>query len=335
MEYIEFTELPATETQPVRVNLPIETGRTDTPNRSFIEANTVEGDLRIIKEHHTIPAFSKDNEPLISHADFISSTYDVAQEFFAGERILQPAIRLSHEVKGRIPSAKDKPANQLEENERTIYYQRMMFCIELPGIQDTIDGNMLSLTIGGVKSYSLDNLYGKKGTDEHFALFIGFKNRVCTNLSIWSDGLINDLKVTNVGQLRACIRTLLEGYNQNLHLYHLKKFAEHSITENQFAHLIGRCRMYSHLPLELKAEIPPILFGDQQMSTVVKDYYKDKSFCRDNNGNINLFKLHNLFTGANKSSYIDSFLERSVGAHNFVEQIRSGLEGRSSNWYLN
>ena len=220
--------------------------RTDTTSRSFIGANTVEGDLWIIIEHHTIPAFSKDNEPLISHADFVSSTYDVAQEFFAGERILLPAIRLSHEVKGRVPSAKDKPANQLEEWERTIYYQRMMFCIELPGIQDIVDGNSLALTIGGVKSYTLDNLCGKKGSDEHFKLFVGFKNWVCTNLSVCSDGLVSDLKVTNVGQLRACIRTLLEGYNQNLHLFHLKKFAECSITENQFAHLVGRRRMYSH-----------------------------------------------------------------------------------------
>lgn len=252
--------------------IPVEIVRTDSNNRSFIEANTVEGDLRIIREHHTIPAFSKDNERLISHADFIEATYDVAQDFFAGEKLLQPAIRLSHEVNRRVPSAKDKAANQLEEWEKTIYYQRMMFCIELPGISDIIDGNQLSLTIGGVKSYTLDNLYSKKGADEHFKLFLGFKNRVCTNLSVWSDGLVNDLKVTNLVQLKACIRSLLEEYNQNLHLYHLKKFAEHSITENQFAHLVGRCRMYSHLPHELKAEIPPILFGDQQMSTAVKDY---------------------------------------------------------------
>ena len=332
MEHIEILE----QEEIIRpLIMPIEMVRTDSNSRSFMEANTVEVDFQVIKDHHTIPVFSKDNEPLISHADFITATFDVAQEFYAGEHLLQPAIRLSHEVKGRVPSAKDKAANQLEEWEKTIYYQRMMFCIELPGIQDTIDGNIVSLTIGGVKCFTLDNLYGKKGNDEHFKLFIGFKNRVCTNLSVWSDGLVNDLKVTNVGQLKACIRSLLEGYNQNLHLYHLKKFAECSITENQFATLIGRCRMYAHLPHELKAQIPPILFGDQQMSTVVKDYYKDKSFCRDNSGNINLFKLHNLFTGANKSSYIDSFLERSVGAHNFVEQIRSGLEGRSSNWYLN
>ena len=335
MEYIEFTEVPPIEIESVQINLPVEPVRTDSNTRSFIEANTVEGNLYDLQNTHLIPVFVKDNTPLISHGEFISATQAVVREFFSGVDMMAPAIRVSHSIKGRIPSARDKQANQLEEWEKTLFYERMMFCIELPGIQDIVDGNSLALTIGGVKSYTLDNLYGKKGSDEHFKLFVGFKNRVCTNLSVWSDGLINDLKVTNVGQLRACIRSLLEGYNQNLHLYHLKKFAEHSITENQFAHLIGRCRMYSHLPLELKAEIPPILFGDQQMSNVVKDYYKDKSFCRDNNGNINLFKLHNLFTGANKSSYIDSFLERSVGAHNFVEQIRSGLEGRSSNWYLN
>jgi hypothetical protein len=334
MEYINAIEETNFDTDTVQVNLPAIIAQPVAVNSAFIVANTVEGDLQTIKDHHTIPAFSRDNEPLISHADFITTTYSVVEEYFEGQRLLQPAIRLSHEVKGRIPSAKDKPANQLEEWEKTIYYQRMMFCIEVPGITDIIDGNTLSLTIGGVKSYTLDNLYSKKGSDEHFKLFVGFKNRVCTNLSVWSDGLVNDLKVTNLGQLKACIRSLLEGYNQNLHLYHLKKFAEHSITERQFAHLIGRCRMYNHLPADMRAEIPAILFGEQQMNVVVKDYYKDNSFCRDGNGNINLWKLHNLFTSTNKSSYIDSFLDRSVSAYNFVEQIRWGLEGRSSNWYL-
>jgi hypothetical protein len=82
------------------------------------------------------------------------------------------------------------------------------------------------------------------------------------------------------------------------------------------------------------ANIPPMLFGDTQMSSVVKDFYRDDSFCRDANGNINLWKLYNLFTGANKSTYIDSFLERSVNAFNFVEQVRHGLEGKADCWYL-
>jgi hypothetical protein len=93
--------------------------------------------------------------------------------------------------------------------------------------------------------------------------------------------------------------------------------------------------MYNHLPADVKRNISPMLFGDTQMSAVVKDYYRDESFCRDKSGNINLWNLYNLFTGANKSSYIDAFLDRSVNAYQFTEQVRHGLEGRSENWYLN
>jgi hypothetical protein len=59
----------------------------------------------------------------------------------------------------------------------------------------------------------------------------------------------------------------------------------------------------------------------------------DESFCRDAFGNINLWRLYNLFTGANKTSYIDSFLDRSVSVYNLVEEIRWALEGKNS-WYL-
>ena len=39
---------------------------------------------------------------------------------------------------------------------------------------------------------------------------------------------------------------------------------------------------------------------------------------------INLWKLYNLFTGANKMSYIDTFLDRGVGCQSFV----NGLYGQ-------
>jgi hypothetical protein len=47
--------------------------------------------------------------------------------------------------------------------------------------------------------------------------------------------------------------------------------------------------MYQHLPSEMKRNITPMLFGDQQMGAVVRDFYRDESFCRDRNGNINLW----------------------------------------------
>ncbi len=303
--------------------------------KHFITANTIAGNLIEMKEHHLIPVFSKDNEPTISHTDFIETVLELTADIYSGEHILKPIVRLSHPIKGRVPEAKNKAANELFEWEKTIYYERMAFAIEIPSIQAEVDGNILSLTVGGVKSYSLDNLYSKTQSDQHFKIYIGFKNKVCCNMCVWTDGFMGDVKVKNLEQLSAIISTLLRSYNSSYHLYHLEQLTKYSITEQQFAQLIGRCRMYPHLPNSIKADLPPLLFGDQMMASVVKDFYRDESFCRDANGNINLWKLYNLFTGANKSSYIDSFLDRSVNAYYLVEQIRYGLESRNNSWYLN
>lgn len=302
-------------------------------DKPFIQANTTEVSLQEIKDNHIIPVFIKDNEPLISHADFIETTLKVASDVYSNETILSPTVRVSHPIKGRVPEAKNKLANELEEWEKTIYFERMAFIIEVPSISDTIGDNTLSLTIGGVKAYNMDNLYSRK-SDQHFKIFVGFNNRVCLNLKIWSDGYMGDLKVTTIGQLSACIRSLLEQHNAVFQLNQMKMLCEYSLSESQFAHLIGKARMYQHLPKDVQREIPQLMFGDQQISSVVRDYYRDNSFCRDEQGNINLWRLYNLFTEANKSSYIDNFIDRSVNAYHFVEKIRWALEEKNNNWYL-
>ena len=307
---------------------------TDSSTTAFIEANTIKMTLKEIREDQIIPVWLKSNEVLISHDDFIQTTYDVISEIFSGEQILNPSIRVSHPLKGRIPEAKNKPANLLAGHERTICYERMMFCIDIPSIQSEIDGNVLNLTIGGVKSYGEDNLYNNSGADQHFKLFIGFKNRVCTNLCLWSDGYAGNIVVRGLEQLHIMIHSLVKQYNSSHHLFHLRKLADYSLTETQFAQVIGRSRMFHHLPNKLSQEIPELLLGENQMSSVVKDYYSDKSFCRDTSGNINLWRVYNLLTGANKATYIDQFLHRGVNAYNFVEQIRWALEGKSQSWYL-
>lgn len=304
-------------------------------DKPFIQANTIESSLEELRDQHIIPVFIKDNEPVISHTDFIETTFDLVSEIYNSEQILKPNVRLSHPVKGRIPDAKLKPANQLLEHEKTLYYERMAFVIEVPSVYDEIDGNTLSLTIGGVKAYNLDNLYNKKGADEHFKVFIGFKNTVCTNLCVWSDGYLSDLKVKSTGQLKACIRTLIEGYNAHYQLQQMEQLTKYSLTEQQFAMLVGKCRMHQHLPNSIKGNIPPMLLGDSQIGMICKDFYRDSSFCKNDDGSINLWRLYNLFTGANKSTYIDNFLDRSVNAYHFVEQIRFALEKQVYNWYLN
>ncbi len=304
-------------------------------DRPFIQANTVDVSLEEIKNSHVIPVFIKDNEPVISHSDFIESSLDVVYELFPYDTVLKPSIRLSHPIKGRIPDAKDKAAKDLLEHEKTLYYERMAFIIEVPTIFDTIDGNLLTLTIGGVKAYNLDNLYSKKGADEHFKMFIGFKNSVCTNLCVSTDGYMSNVQVSNFDQLQGCLRSLIEGYNSNYQIHSLRKLTEYSLSEQQFAHLAGRCRMYQHLPNDIKNSITPLLLSDTQIGAVVKDYYRDDSFCKDEDGNINLWKLYNLFTGANKSSYIDTFVNRSVNAFQFVNDIRFALDKKHENWFLN
>ena len=306
----------------------------ESSSKSFIEANTVSCSLEEIKDQHIIPVFVKDNEPVVSHHDFIRSAWEVVKEYFDGEQIYSPTIRLSHPIKGRIPEAKNKPAFELLEHEKTLYYERMAFIIEIPSIREQIDKNFLSLCVGGVKSYHLDNLNGRKGTDEHFKIFIGYQNKVCTNLCVWSDGYVGDVRVSNQAQLVGAMRTMVENYNASFQISEMRQLCQHSITEKQFAHLIGRTRLYQFLPPEAKKHIPHLLLGDNQIGTICRDYYRDASFCKDERGDINLWKLYNLFTGANKSSYIDSFLERGIDAYRFVEQLRLAIEGQTSNWYL-
>ena len=48
-----------------------------------------------------------------------------------------------------------------------------------------------------------------------------------------------------------------------------------------------------------------------------------------------LSKRSNLFRGANKTSYIDNFLDRNVNAYHFVEKLRFALLEGTNSWFLN
>jgi hypothetical protein len=209
-------------------------------SKPFIEANTVHATLDELRHQHIIPVYVKDNEPVISHAEFINQTAIALSEIFWEQNINLPSVRVSHPIKGRVPEARNKAANELLEHEKTLYYERMAFVLEIPEVTAEVNGNTLSLVAGGVKAYNLDNLYAKKGAEEHFKVFIGFQNSVCTNLCVWSDGYVGDLKVTSVGQLKALITDLFMRYD--------KQLGKVSITEQQFAHLetsiFGSCTIF-------------------------------------------------------------------------------------------
>lgn len=302
--------------------------------RAFIEANTIGCTLDEINSKHIIPVFVRENETAISHGEFIDAATQAINRVFAGETILRPNIRMSHPIKGRTPEARNKPANALLESEKTLYYERCAWLIEIPSITSEVEGNRLNLTVGGVKAYNLDGLM-TKNSDQHFKVFIGFKNLVCTNLCVHTDGYLGDLKVRSLDALYNSILSLLSEFNAVQMASELQQFQQHTLTERQFAQLIGRARMYRHMPDGAKLTIPEFGFGDAQINNVCQSYYSDKSFCADADGSINLWRLFNLFTGANKTSYIDTFLDRSANAYNLARELMAALQNKSECWYLN
>lgn len=311
-----------------------ETPQREKRNNPFIEANTKEVDLPHLTNECIVPVFSKDNELTISHPAFIETVADAVSTFYNGETIETPDIRVSHIVKGRIPEAIHKPANQLLESDKTIYYERMMFCIEIPTIYETIDGNKLTLTVGGVRAYNTMNLYSKK-TVEKFKVFVGFRNLVCCNLCVSSDGYVGQLEVSNTADLYRNVLDMLHNYNPAKHIHMMQTLGNTYLTEHQFCQILGKMRLYQALPQKIQRNIPQLLITDTQINSVAKAYISDPNF-GSYGSDIDMWKFYNLLTGANKSSYIDSFLDRSLNATEMAKGINSALHGDNRySWFIN
>lgn len=300
----------------------------------FIEANTKPILLSELKNDCIIPVFSKDNEKTLAHQEFIEIAQNSLSKAFPNQSLQVPEIRVSHQIKGRTANAIYKPVKELLENEKTQYFERMAFIIRIPSITENINGNQVALTFGGVRAYNQENLYNRK-TYEKFKVFLGFQNMVCCNLCISTSGFKDEMRVGNYQELQTKILELIQGYNAQKHLQEMKQLSQQNLTEKQFAQLIGRTRLYNYLPKREKARIPELMLTDGQISTVAKDYYLDDSFCKTEEGDINMWNVYNLFTGANKSSYIDSFLSRNVNAFDFTKGLVNSINGGASHsWFL-
>ena len=303
-------------------------------NLPFIEANTKEVEMSHLKDDCIIPVFSKDNEVTISHQSFIETIYQAATSAFPNEPISAPSIRVSHVVKGRIPEAIHKPVNQLLDSDKTIYYERMMFCLEIPTIYQDINGSRLNLSIGGVRAYNEQNLYSRK-SPEKFKVFIGFKNLVCCNLCVSTDGYKSLLRVMDTEAMLSSATELFRSYDMEKHLAIMRAFQGVGMSESQFAQFLGKCRLYQYLPAKEKKQLPEILLTDTQIGLVAKSYYDDENFGKGSDRTIDLWRVYNLFTGANKSSYIDNFLDRANNATDLTMGLAKALNGDEEySWFL-
>ena len=300
---------------------------------NFMGANTKQVTLSHLKRDCIIPVYS-DNETTIAHSQFIDATKEVVQANFSNTRILEPNIRISHVIKGRVPSALGKAVNELRPEEKTIYYQRCAFMIELPSLTENVNNNSLSLSIGGVRALNQENLYSKRNM-EKFKVFIGFKNLVCTNLCISTDGLNTDIRVSSMAELKDKINELIQSFDKERFLGNMERMSKHYLDEQQFAQTIGKMKMYQHLSPEEKVGKLALAVNDNQIGAMVRDYHTDPNFSRDTEKSINLWNFYNLMTGANKSSYIDSNLERNANAYEFVNGLSDSMQNQTENWFLN
>ncbi len=304
-----------------------------THQNPFIKANTKSVSLSHLKKDCTVPVFSKDNEVTISHNQFIHSAMKAVMDTL-GVELTRPEIRISHQIKGRTPDAIHIPANELLDNQKTIYYERMAWISRVPSITAEIGGNLVALTIGGVRAYNHENLYSKKSF-EKFKFFIGFQNMVCCNLCISTDGYKGELKADNTVDLHSKVRELVTSYNTDQQLERMLRLERQAMSDSQFATLIGRAKLFQFLPKKQKLKLPELLLTDGHFNVIAKDFYKNESFCRNDSGDISMWKVYNLFTGANKSSYIDTFLDRNENAFSFAEGISKAINGDSDyRWFL-
>lgn len=304
------------------------------PSVTFLEANTDAITIGELSNKCVVPTWAN-QELTIAHQDFVSCVHEAASSFFAGERINDPEIRVSHIVRGRIPSALGKKASELLECEKTQFYQRLAFAFTIPTILETISGQRLELCVGGVRNYSDLNLYRATKGMEKFSVFIGWRVRICSNQVLTGDGAKLNMEVVDMGELYRNVLELFHSFNPAKEIHLLQTLSGSFLSETLFAQIVGRMRMYQALSPAKQRAIPRLLITDSQINSVCRDYYHNETFGVKNE-EISMFDFHNLLTQANKGSYIDTYLQRAVNATEVSVGINNVLQGTDNKyaWFL-
>lgn len=115
---------------------------------NFIEGLSSEITVNDLTTKNIIPTFS-DNCLTISHQKFIETTRKAAEVLFGNGNVTIAEARVSHPIIGRIPSAQYKNASELTDDEKTIFYQRLAWIAHITTMNTSINGQQVSLTIGG------------------------------------------------------------------------------------------------------------------------------------------------------------------------------------------
>lgn len=303
---------------------------------NFIESNTQEITLGEIADKCIVPTFS-DNTLTISHQDFCMAVYNAAEEVFG--KLTPIECRVSHQINGRIPTALYKKTNELADNEKTIYYQRLAWIAKVGNLVRNIDGQEIHLTIGGVRAYSDDKLYNRPSALK-FKIFVGWQVRVCSNLMLQTNGYSGTIECMTQSDIHQKALELFSSFDpeKDNNLNALAELQDTRMTEEQFCHIVGRLRLLQALPVAQQKAIPQFILGDQAINESVRQYVTNPNFGRKNGDDgISTWDFMQLLTEAAKGSYIDRWLDRNANSIEFSQGIRKALrfEETEYDWFLN
>lgn len=302
---------------------------------NFIESNTSGITLEELTTKNIIPTFC-DSTLTISHQNFIGAVTGAAEQVFGA---LEPVeCRVSHPIIGRIPEAQHKKASELAENEKTIFYQRLAWVSHVKNLTQTINGQPVNLTVGGVRSYNEDKLYNKHSAMK-FKIFVGYKVRVCSNLCLTTDGFSGTIECMTEADIIEKSIELFNSFNPHKEetLQLLENLQSTSISEEVFCKIIGRLRLYQFLPPLEQKKLPSLNIGDQAVSAMVKGYVSNPNFGKKEGEEIACWNLLQYANEAVKSAYIDRWLERNQNCTDFALGIQKALNGHDTegySWYL-
>src|SRR5690606_8671671 len=103
------------------------------------------------------------------------------------------------------------------------------------------------------------------------------------------DGFKSEIRASSHQELESKITEVIQSYKMSEHLKEMTKLLEDNLNEQQFAQLLGKVKLYNYLPKEEKALLPEVILNDNHFNTMAKDYYQDKSFCKNDSGEISIW----------------------------------------------
>ena len=199
-----------------------------------------------------------------------------------------------------------------------------------------------------ISMYMMNHLTGVVGLDDAALAVITTIFLICRIFDSVNDpfmGVIVDNTKTRwgkfkpwilIGMLSSGVLTILlfNNFNMERDIELLQTLTHTRLTESQFAQIVGRMRLYQALPSYMQRKVPKLLITDSQINNVCRDYYNNPNFgAKDST--ISMFDFHNLLTEANKSSYIDSYVQRGINATEVTVGICKALQGDSEySWFL-